>query len=103
MGFYCENCGREVKRNSDSCPSCGVLFKAVKCPSCGFIDKADFFKGGCPSCGYLSLEDKKISMDELKVVKERKPVLSFIPPSVFWVSGIALLILLIMVMYRYLQ
>jgi uncharacterized membrane protein YvbJ len=102
MGFYCENCGNEVKRNSDTCPECGVSFKAVKCPACGFTDKADFFKGGCPSCGYLAKEEK-FPYDNDQKKKTGKPFLGFIPASVFWFSGIGLLGILMIILFIFLK
>ncbi len=102
MGFFCYNCGREVKRDSDACPGCGVKFKAVRCPSCGYTDQADFFKGGCPRCGYMTTEEGKIP-GAGKKRGERKPVLGFIPVSVFWFSGFGLFILLLIMIYTLLS
>ena len=34
--FFCENCGKEVKRNTKVCPYCGKFFASVKCPACGY-------------------------------------------------------------------
>ena len=99
MGFYCYNCGREVDRNSESCPGCGVTFKAVKCPSCGFTDKADFFKGGCPRCGYMASEETDKTQPVQKRKERHKPFLGFIPVSVFWFAGFGLLLILLYLIY----
>ena len=102
MGFFCYNCGREVDRDSDCCPGCGVQFKAVKCPSCGYTDQADFFRKGCPRCGYMAPaeqndEGRERTGDSGKPVG--KPILGFIPVRLFWFSGFALLILLLILIY----
>lgn len=102
MGFYCENCGSEVKRNSEICPNCSVNFKAVKCPSCGFTDRAEFFKGGCPSCGYMAKEERFPYPNNQKK-KKGKPFLGFISASVFWFSGLALLIILVILLLIFLK
>ncbi len=96
MGFYCYNCGKSVNRNSKSCPSCGVRFKAVRCPSCGYTDEADFFKGGCPRCGYMgSHETNESPKQELK-----NSLFGFIPPRLFWtMSGLLILILFLLVYF----
>lgn len=103
MGFFCENCGEEVKRNSETCPACGVNFKAVKCPSCGFTDKAEFFKGGCPGCGYMASVEKFTYRDNSKKKKTKKPILDFIPASVFWLSGFGLMMILMIILLTYLK
>ncbi|MDA3956994.1 zinc ribbon domain-containing protein [Oceanispirochaeta sp.] len=102
MGFYCDNCGKEVNRNTTTCPECGVRFKAVKCPSCGYTDEADFFKGGCPRCGYSG---KNESVDlEIKNQPEsppcKNPVLDFISSRAFWLMSGVLLFLLIFIFYK---
>jgi predicted RNA-binding Zn-ribbon protein involved in translation (DUF1610 family) len=52
--FFCENCGAEVNRNADRCPSCGRIFASVRCPACGFTGEEERFKKGCPVCGYCA-------------------------------------------------
>lgn len=52
LKFFCENCGKEVKRNASACPHCGRFFASVKCPSCGYAGAASQFENGCPRCGY---------------------------------------------------
>ncbi len=54
--FYCENCGREVPSNMETCPGCGQDFSSVRCPSCGFTGESDLFKKSCPECGYSGEE-----------------------------------------------
>ncbi len=99
MGFYCENCGEEVKRNSGSCPSCGVKFKAVRCPACSYTDKAEFFKGGCPRCGYLApREDRKGMSSEKTPVRKRRSLLDLVPSSALWAAGILLLLMLVLIL-----
>lgn len=102
MGFFCYNCGREVDRESESCPECGVRFKAVKCPSCGYTDRAEFFKGGCPRCGYMAAEDEQepaAGPVPGRKKREGKPFLGFIPVSVFWLAGLVLLLILFILIY----
>ena len=92
MGFYCENCGEKVDRNSGECSSCGVKFRAVKCPGCGFTASAGEFRNGCPACGYLSdIRDKTGGS-----VKRKRTgtILSRIPDRVFWILGVLLLLLI---------
>jgi len=50
--FYCENCGKEVKRSANVCPHCGRFFASVKCPACNYTGEESQFKNGCPRCGY---------------------------------------------------
>jgi len=96
MGFYCYNCGKEVQRHTKSCPSCGVVFKAVKCPSCGYTDEADFFKGGCPRCGYMGTEEREEVLQKKKT--GGKSFFGFVPPLVFWsLSGVLLIILFLFI------
>jgi RNA polymerase subunit RPABC4/transcription elongation factor Spt4 len=49
--FFCENCGAEVKRDSKTCPQCGLSFADVLCLSCGFSGEPRLFTAGCPVCG----------------------------------------------------
>jgi predicted amidophosphoribosyltransferase len=55
--FFCDNCGTEVKRNSNRCPKCGRLFGFVRCPQCGYRGEEAHFKQGCPVCGYCAEKD----------------------------------------------
>jgi len=50
--FYCENCGREVNSNLNTCPGCGEKFISVRCPSCGFTGESYLFNNKCPQCGF---------------------------------------------------
>ena len=50
--FFCENCGKEVKRNASICPHCGRFFASVKCPACNYIGEESQFRDGCPRCGF---------------------------------------------------
>jgi len=50
--YFCENCGKEVKRNSPLCPYCGRFFTSVRCPKCGYSGIVEEFDSGCPVCGY---------------------------------------------------
>jgi uncharacterized membrane protein YvbJ len=99
MGFYCDNCGKKVNRNSNTCPECGVKFKAVKCPSCGYTDQADFFKGGCPQCGFLGEEESTGIDHKGKHEKTRKPFLDFISSKVFWIMSLVLSLILFYIFY----
>ncbi|MDC7236133.1 MAG: hypothetical protein PQJ58_23125 [Spirochaetales bacterium] len=103
MGFYCESCGNEVKRNSDTCPTCGVRFKAVKCPSCGYTDKAELFKAGCPVCSYMAPEEKIEIRDPDPGKKRGGPFLHTVPAAAFWASGAALLLLLMILLKVFLE
>ncbi|MDC7240685.1 MAG: zinc ribbon domain-containing protein [Spirochaetales bacterium] len=97
MGFYCENCGAKVRRNSGSCPSCGVKFKAVRCPSCSYTDSAEFFKGGCPKCGYLAPEEVQEVISEARK-KRKRGLLDRIPAAAFWAGGFLLLLLMALIL-----
>lgn len=50
--FFCMSCGKEVDAESDACPSCGKLFRAVRCPKCSFTGEGELFIDGCPNCSY---------------------------------------------------
>lgn len=50
--FFCESCGKEVKRRDSICPNCGRFFASVKCPACNYTGAESRFKNGCPRCGY---------------------------------------------------
>ncbi len=50
--FFCENCGKEVRRNANMCPHCGRFFASVKCPACNYTGDESQFRNGCPRCGY---------------------------------------------------
>jgi hypothetical protein len=50
--FRCDNCGRHVPLNHDTCPHCGRRFTAVVCPVCHFEGDTALFRNGCPRCGY---------------------------------------------------
>ena len=93
MGFYCDNCGAEVEINSDECPRCGVLFKAVKCPRCDYTGRAGEFHDGCPRCAYL----KKSSPDRKKRFKKGWS------DRVFWTLGFLLLLLLPLLIFLLLR
>ncbi|MDR2900921.1 MAG: zinc ribbon domain-containing protein [Treponema sp.] len=56
--FYCEHCGAEVRRNAESCPSCGRRFSSVRCPKCDFTSDESSFSNGCPNCGYSAHFDE---------------------------------------------
>ncbi|MDR0448191.1 MAG: hypothetical protein LBH07_05940 [Treponema sp.] len=57
--FFCDNCGEEVKRNSNRCPQCGRFFAFVRCPQCGYTGEEGRFLKGCPVCGYCDSGQKK--------------------------------------------
>ena len=61
LKFFCENCGKEVKRDASFCPHCGRFFASVRCPACNYKGIASQFKNGCPRCGYSihSKDNKK--------------------------------------------
>ena len=93
MGFYCDNCGAEVEINSDECPRCGVLFKAVKCPRCNYTGRAGEFRNGCPRCAYL----KKGSPGKNLSIKKG------LSDKVFWILGLLLLLLLPLLLFLLLR
>ena len=68
--FFCENCGKEVKRNATMCVHCGRFFASVKCPACNYTGLASRFSNGCPRCGYA------VRKEGAKEVKEKKEVSS---------------------------
>lgn len=67
--FFCENCGKEVRRNAKTCPGCGRFFASVRCPSCGYFGGSSEFSNGCPRCGYAvnsgSSKNTKTNMQEI--------------------------------------
>ena len=95
--FFCDNCGTEVPKESESCPVCGRSFSSVRCPVCGFVGEASFFDNGCPTCGYSTFEEKKPLVNTNEPVVQTTPN---IPPNdyiwslpiwVYIVTGIAVL------------
>ncbi len=73
--FFCENCGKEVKRNASICPHCGRLFASVKCPACNYAGSASQFSNGCPRCGYAlhsSLPKTKDDKRKRKTPKSKR-------------------------------
>jgi predicted amidophosphoribosyltransferase len=50
--YFCEHCGKEVRRDAPLCPYCGRFFSSVRCPKCGFSGDVAEFDSGCPVCGY---------------------------------------------------
>ena len=69
--FFCENCGKEVKRNATMCVHCGRFFASVKCPACNYTGEESAFRNGCPRCGYAVHRHnrKKEFMQETKTAK----------------------------------
>ena len=94
MGFYCENCGEQVAVNSDECPRCGVLFKAVKCPRCGFTGGAGLFRKGCPSCGYLQPSPPEGKEESRTGRTPRKFLKNPLSARTFWILGLLLMMLI---------
>ena len=93
--FYCENCGREVNSNLNTCPGCGEKFISVRCPSCGYTGNAELFKKNCPNCGYTGDIKEKVSKDKcMKAVKSTKLLSSrgYIIIILFMMGLIALLL-----------
>ena len=101
MSFFCDNCGEKVDIDSDECPSCGVLFKAVKCPRCAYSGKAQEFEKGCPSCGYLSQNNKNdLNRITLYDRHEKKQVWKqYLSDKTFWLMGCLLLLLIPFLIY----
>jgi hypothetical protein len=61
LRYFCEDCGKEVPRNSRRCPHCGKYFTSVQCPRCGHQGEGRTFEAGCPSCGYLRFPQPNLS------------------------------------------
>jgi ribosomal protein L37E len=94
--FFCENCGAEVHRNTQTCPRCGRYFASVRCPACGFTGEEGLFKGGCPVCGYSASREKAPSWPEKK--KPEKTAVGALPWWVYFLTIIAL-ICVVVVLY----
>ena len=92
--FRCDNCGRHVPLEHDTCPHCGRRFTAVVCPVCNFEGDASLFGNGCPSCGYRGTANRSGAAAETQPRKRRKPPL----PTRFyvWSSAVLLLVLLVL-------
>ncbi|MGF7108947.1 double zinc ribbon domain-containing protein [Treponema pedis] len=71
--FFCENCGKEVKRNTRVCPHCGRFFASVRCPECNYLGSTEEFINGCPECGYAFTSDSDKTKKSGKK-KRREPV-----------------------------
>lgn len=110
--FFCDFCGNEVSKNDIACKHCGKFFAAVRCPNCGKTGNAGIFSNGCPSCGYaFSAENSQPS------TKNNKSYSFFAPkkasyasdPLPIWLyfaifaSGIALVAILLVLTWKYLQ
>ena len=94
--FFCDNCGTEVKRNSDRCPKCGRYFAFVRCPKCGYTGEEGNFTKGCPVCGYCTPEQKKAGIEP----KKRSLIAAGKLP--LWVYIVALLGLMVVAAVLYL-
>ncbi len=70
--FFCENCGKEVKRNAPLCPHCGRFFASVRCPSCNYLGSASQFTNGCPKCGYALNKHKRNEKKEKHSIFQKK-------------------------------
>jgi len=95
MGFYCDNCGLKVDKDSEECPRCGVLFRAVKCPRCGFSGPSEHFSKGCPSCGFTPATRTPPRIEEVPEGKHRSgfPFLRM-SDRTFWLLSLILLLLM---------
>jgi len=71
--FFCDNCGTEVARDTDTCSRCGRFFSSVRCPQCGFSADEDLFKNGCPQCGYSASSARKIRSEKPHSSKKKNP------------------------------
>lgn len=101
--FICEGCNRFVDYDADVCKYCGKKFIAVRCPKCGLVDNPEIFLSRCPSCGYESTikigEIKRKSYDNKK--KKRKK--SYIPLWVYKASGVLIFLLIVILIFFYLN
>lgn len=93
LRYYCEHCGREVRRDAVVCPYCGRFFTSVKCPKCGYSGRVEEFRRGCPVCG---------STDALNPAPEPfKPPPQAVGPLPLWVYvavGLALILILVLLL-----
>lgn len=64
--FFCENCGKEVRKNASFCPHCGKFFASVRCPVCNYTGIASRFGNGCPRCGYALKRENEKGEEEKK-------------------------------------
>ena len=83
--YFCEHCGREVRKNAKICPRCGRFFSSVKCPRCGYTGQAEDFEAGCPVCGYAEAANAAPEPD--------LPPPAVAPPPPRWAYAVALVVL----------
>ena len=93
--FFCENCGKEVKRNTKVCPYCGKFFASVKCPACNYLGGTDEFVSGCPACGYAvhsntEKNTKRYRNDKIKETSVKYKENRYDDPLPWWVYSLVL-------------
>lgn len=96
LRFFCDNCGIEVARETQSCPQCGKSFGSVRCPVCGFSGALDNFKDCCPACGYSARykgtsEKKASAPGMISSTREHEQTTESLPLWVYLVTGLALI------------
>lgn len=93
--FFCENCGKEVKRNARFCPHCGRIFASVRCPSCNFFGTSSQFANGCPKCGYAFHPTKEKKQADTSKKTKVKAYDDALPKWVYaLVFGIVLIVII---------
>lgn len=98
--FRCDNCGRHVPLEHESCPHCGKRFTAVLCPVCRFEGDAALFTNGCPKCGYQGGRAKSGATAEVRPRKPRKAPLS---ARFYLLTSAVLLVVLLVLVFALLQ
>lgn len=85
--FFCEHCGKQVKRNTRICPHCGSFFTSVRCPACGYTGSARDFVKGCPKCGYAvkSQFGQNINKDKKEITSPKRKKYSHKEALPIWV------------------
>jgi len=84
--FFCKSCGAEVLPESENCPACGKIFKAVRCPRCGFTGDGDLFEMGCPQCNYgVTRVVEKKRKEQKSFLNDRWVRILFIPAFILLV------------------
>jgi uncharacterized membrane protein YvbJ len=93
--FYCDNCGAEVGRDDEQCPSCGRYFSSVRCPRCGYSGQGDEFKRGCPVCGYSA---PKETVSETKENETEGKESVHTPAWLYLLTGVLVLIITVLLL-----
>ncbi|MGP1438341.1 MAG: zinc ribbon domain-containing protein [Treponema sp.] len=99
--FFCENCGKEVKRNARFCPHCGRFFASVRCPSCNYFGHSSQFAKGCPKCGYaFHPEKEKKEATNTSSSKKARAYDDALPKWVYFLVFGILLVVIVVVLFH---